>query len=260
MVFKVAYSFGFLGEYDEDDLQSSAPKGFQRDVINMYSQAAFYSYSLISNVVLLNLLIAIIGDSYDRVKGNEAATRGIQRARTLCDLDRVWGNLLTGIDNSHGKPDEFYPKCLHVLTQRTSYGYNAVAEKPTWEGKMANVMSSVSENLKGIIEEQNDQLARRVESKLKQIEVNIDDRFASFETRFREMELKRQNEGVESKSAGGGGRIQPSTAELAQDTVTSLVGPPSRVLSTTVMKLKSKGRSKIEMRTQVIAKSKKSKK
>jgi len=255
---KVAYSFGFLGEFTED-LQSSAPKGFERNVISAYSDVAFYTYSLISNVVLLNLLIAIIGDSYNHVKGNEAVARGIQRARTLCDIDRVWGSYLTGIDSIEALPDEFYPKCLHVLARRETFGQNAGLEKTTWEGKMQNTLSSVSENLKGVIEEQNDQLARRVEGRLKQIESNINDRFAAFEVRFQA--ILQQDERGERKSVGVDNSQCKFASFVSVANKTPPAGPPSRVLDNAVFKkMKAKGKAKIGMRQEsygVVAKIKK---
>jgi hypothetical protein len=182
---KFTFSFGFLEEWDNEDLESSVPHGFERNVINVYSHAAFYIFSMFTNIILLNLLIAIIGDSYNRVKDNEAVTRRIQRAKTLCEIDRVWGSYW--LDRISGRADEFYPKCLHVLTKKDDFG-NIMHNDTSREGKLHDFLSSITSSIKETFKEENGQLAHRVEGRLRMMEQNINSKLEIFEGRLLEME------------------------------------------------------------------------
>jgi hypothetical protein len=90
-MFSILFSFLFLGDFESSDLESTSPNRREKTVLNLYSKLFFYGYGLIYLIVLLNLLIAIMGDSYDRVKDDEAANSSLARARALAEIDRVWG-------------------------------------------------------------------------------------------------------------------------------------------------------------------------
>jgi len=102
-------------------------------VLNFFSLGFFMLYALFSNIILLNLLIAVMADSYDRVKEREAVEQRIKRAKTLCNIDRVWGNRF---------PDSFFPKCLHFLTQKGK-SVGGLLDNDVWEGKVTEMRRTI---------------------------------------------------------------------------------------------------------------------
>jgi hypothetical protein len=64
---RISFAFGLLGELDDDALRSSRRDSWERNTLNAFSELLFYFYATVSQVIILNLLIAIVGDSYDKV-------------------------------------------------------------------------------------------------------------------------------------------------------------------------------------------------
>ena len=70
-----------LGDFDVEDFSSAGTPAVSMFVLFM---------SLVV-IVLMNLLIAIMGDSYDRVRENQRVASQRLRADTLAEIDRQYG-------------------------------------------------------------------------------------------------------------------------------------------------------------------------
>jgi hypothetical protein len=64
----IAFNFGFVGAIDESYLEPYDLEDGHRVPLHICAELLFYMYAIVSNVILLNLLIAVMGDSFDRVK------------------------------------------------------------------------------------------------------------------------------------------------------------------------------------------------
>jgi WD40 repeat protein len=148
----IAFAFGFLGAYEDPELRSTQEEVVggvttRGGVLNFFSWVFFMLYALFSNIILLNLLIAVMADSYDHVKEREAVEQRIKRAKTLCDIDRVWGNTFS---------DSHFPKCLHFLTQKGK-SVGGPLDDDVWEGKvteMRRTIENASNDLTTALKEQ----------------------------------------------------------------------------------------------------------
>jgi hypothetical protein len=68
-MFNTAFKFGFMADTDY-----TVPYGQQEGrhvALGVLTQILFYLYAITSNIILLNLLIAVMGDTFDRVKEME---------------------------------------------------------------------------------------------------------------------------------------------------------------------------------------------
>ena len=98
-------------------------------------------------VGLLNLLIAIMGDTFDRIKSNEALEGRMEQARVLLAIDAVWGGVLSA--PWLGKKALCYPRCLHVLCP--SEAARRVGA-PAWEGRIKAITREFHAGVAEIVE------------------------------------------------------------------------------------------------------------
>ena len=98
-------------------------------------------------VLLLNLLIAIMGDSYEQVKEVERLEGLLERAKIIVDYERLYPRIHT------------YPKYLHLLEKTVEGGGNVA--RPPWEGVSGKVKQEIG------------QLERKLEARLAQSEAKL---------------------------------------------------------------------------------------
>ena len=217
--FQVAFTFGFLGELDGDAIISHLVDGTEKDVINNFATITFYLYAMISNVILLNLLIAIMSDSYDRVKGHEAVARRLQRAKTLCDIDQIWGPHF--VKQSYF--NKYYPNSLHILTQKDSFGQKDTVGETVWEGKMRSTMDALNSSMKKIMVDQNTKLANRLEDRLEQLDKKMIDRLGELELRLNSLESTKR------PKTQAGHLLDTSATLLARTRMLNRLKPTGRI-------------------------------
>jgi len=193
----LAFRLGFLGDFETSELESTQ---VDRDLdghstlgdgLNFLSWIYFVIYGIISNVILLNLLIAVMSDSYDEIKESEKVEQRRKRAKTLCDIDRVWGSFLS----REPFRDLCYPTHLHWLTQKGDQGQDLDKE---WEGKVKELRQKIDKNsqnleksIKGEFEDQfklyqeriNQSIERRERSTNKRIDRLLHDNASLVEMR-----------------------------------------------------------------------------
>ncbi|CAD7704768.1 unnamed protein product [Ostreobium quekettii] len=111
-------------------------------------------YLLLSAVLMLNLLIAIIGDSFDRVKRHETAHFLMGRARVIHDMESsLWSYQRRALRKKIGR-------YLYVLVPESQY---ATKSKHMWQGKIAE--------MEKVLREQTHQ----IDSKLQEMDEKLQD-------------------------------------------------------------------------------------
>jgi hypothetical protein len=135
--------------------------------------------------VFLNLLIAIMGDSYDRIKEKEIAQWRRQQAKSIVDE-----TLLLTDRKKNRKSRSWFPSTLHIL--RPLNNFADAEDGVEWQGKIAQLKRIVTESsndLKKESEKNNyridllgrtvndmDEAARKAEGKLSQKVENLTER------------------------------------------------------------------------------------
>jgi len=102
---------------------------------NANSLGMFVLYMGLVVIVLLNLLIAIMGDSYDRVRENQMVEGLKLRAETLVGMDRLYGRFLELVAR-----ERCYPLVLHVLAP---HGWEESGGGDEWEGRVKAIQRAV---------------------------------------------------------------------------------------------------------------------
>jgi WD40 repeat protein len=139
----IAFNFGFMGSLDQVYLEAYNPDIYQeRVILNMFSQLLFYVYAVVSNIILLNLLIAVMSDSYDRVKEVESYQRRLLRANALLDMERTWGNMLKK------RSQWCFPNCLHVLARKGGLHEDDI-DGLAWAGRIKEIKNEMKRDFIG---------------------------------------------------------------------------------------------------------------
>lgn len=128
-------------------------------------------------MVFLNLLIAIMGDSYDRIKEKEIAQWRRQQAKSIIDETLLLTDVL-----KNRKSRSWFPSTLHLL--RPLNNFTDADDGSEWQGKIAQlkrIITESEENLKKDNEKNNyridivgrsvsniDDATKKIESKLSQ--------------------------------------------------------------------------------------------
>ena len=126
--FYIFVQLAFGGGYEPEDFERAEAK------------CLLVFYLLFNVIILLNLLIAIMGDSYDKVRENESVSKLSNRAVILNAIDNSYGWLLAWF-----YPDVatyYYPKYLHVLTNRALQNTQNI-DSDRWEGGVKELKHAI---------------------------------------------------------------------------------------------------------------------
>jgi hypothetical protein len=141
-----------------------------------FVQILFVTFSVAVVIVMLNLLIAIIGDSHERVV--ESADRLYwmekwkmcrEQEKLLLHLDRtvrcVWGLRIT-------HPSQHNSKWLHVLTLANTSSDSTFQSREAWTGRVKHVTNHIDKALKNRID---DEQVGKVNAKVDDVKAQVDD-------------------------------------------------------------------------------------
>ena len=148
-------------------------------------------YMFMVPIVTMNLLIAIMSDSYDRIRDNQRLEGRLQKAMVLVDIDRTYGWLLDRIfTRIFGK--SIYPVYLHVLApagENDSIGRG----EDQWDGRLKAIRRGIKEAIAGV--------KRDMENKMKGFERRMEGFERSMQNKVEGIENKMGNkmEGIEKK-------------------------------------------------------------
>lgn len=107
----------------------------------------FVLFTFIVIVVMLNLLIALMGDSYERVNNQKAQARQSELAGIIVDIET------TIRENSSSRWFLYFPRWVHVL-----YNPNPPAEDLSWTSRTRVITNAVAKSSESLAE----RLERRV--------------------------------------------------------------------------------------------------
>ena len=135
-----------LGDWDMENFQAVTIKKFNdtdveipNPLVTSFAIGAFCLYMFLVPIVTMNLLIAIMGDSYDRVRDNEVVEGRLQKAEILADMDKTWGFWLARNPIQRKKN---YPRCFHVLEPEGLQMHDEV----DWEGSLKALRKALNES------------------------------------------------------------------------------------------------------------------
>merc|ERR1712196_742136 len=132
---------------------------------------AFSMYMMFGPIVTMNLLIAIMGDSYDFVRENQRLYGLKEKAKTLYDIDHTFFTI------DYFRKDKYFPKYLHVLTRKD--GDNGDEEEEKWEGHLKSLKREIQKNSKELKEELKDKtekMRENMENKSQELKIEISEK------------------------------------------------------------------------------------
>jgi hypothetical protein len=129
----------FGGGYDVEDFETT-DDAIDGNIRNSALKFLVIFYLFINIVILLNLLIAIMGDSYAKVREKDVVSKAANRALILNDIDNSFGWALAWMCPERAKV--WYPKYLHVLTNRALRNTRSV-DSAIWEGGVKELKHAI---------------------------------------------------------------------------------------------------------------------
>jgi hypothetical protein len=122
-----------LGNWDIDQFIGAS------EVTSNAALVAGSLYMFLVPIVTMNLLIAIMSDSYDRVRDNQRLEARLQKAMVLVDIDRTYGGLLSRFFG-----ESIYPFYLHVLAPADESGSLDMGDDQ-WDGRLKAIQRGMKE-------------------------------------------------------------------------------------------------------------------
>lgn len=122
------FNYGMIGEYSDFhvDFSTRYTCAAQADDgttgrgecsrLNLIALGLFVAMMILVNIVSLNLLIAIMSDSYQAVRENSVLEYAYEKAKLLLNLEITWLPVLAWLRGTHTSEDTgTFPRWLHVL-------------------------------------------------------------------------------------------------------------------------------------------------
>jgi hypothetical protein len=143
-----------LGDADIESFhaEQTNPSHGNIDLTSTVGDLLYILYCMFILIVMFNMLIAQMGDSFERVQEIERVAAARERVRVLAGIIRY---NMTRPDQQH------FPKWLHILTSREGHSFKPKGEED-WEGRLAtikmevkNVKKSISKDVEILFEQQN---------------------------------------------------------------------------------------------------------
>ena len=143
------YRMGIMGDFEVDDYNVDGSDLEQNPMLYVF----FILITVAITISMLNLLIAVISDTYDRVNENMVSRLTRARAGRIAELERAYGKLRM---------------CGYLMILQPAHGSDA----PDWQGKVAMIPKRTHEILQGelkILKDVKEQL-KDVKRELKDVE------------------------------------------------------------------------------------------
>merc|ERR1712146_639082 len=177
-----------LGDFDVEEFQVESSKAQTDSAL-----IAFSMYMLFGPIVTMNLLIAIMGDSYDFVRENQRLYGLKEKAKTLYEIDHTFFTI------EYFRKDKYFPKYLHVLTRKD--GDNG-EEEEKWEGHLKKLKREIQKNSKELTEkiennskglkkemsEMKTEISEKIENNSKELKENLSKELKEMTKRQEHME------------------------------------------------------------------------
>ena len=144
-----------LGDFDVNELEESSSF-----VITVF---LFVGFTFFINIIMLNLLIAIMGDIFDRIQENAVAEFLFARANILLEIEATFGE-------KEKSKAEWYPRWLQVLVATTEG--NESDDRVDWAGRvraLKGAMNKINEQV-GVLKDKFEQSEKKREESEKKRE------------------------------------------------------------------------------------------
>ena len=141
-----------LGDFDVEEFEIESSKAQTDSAL-----IAFSMYMLFGPIVTMNLLIAIMGDSYDFVRENQRLYGLKEKAKALYDIDHTFFTI------EYFRKDEYFPKYLHVLTRKDGNSIDDEEEK--WEGHLKKLQREIKKNSE-VLKKEMSEMKKEIQAKI----------------------------------------------------------------------------------------------
>ena len=199
MVAMRMYTVFLLGAYDPSDFELDG----ENDVI--LTSVVLVLMSLFTSIIMLNLLIALMGESFANIKARENEELALVRAGVIVEVEQYL--------SKGGRTDERFPNILHVL-------------KPTREVKAKLDFPDVVRQMDAQdkrVEEQFKSAAEQLEKRLQAVEQTIE------ENQKKTEDNQKKTEETQKKMEENQKNILAALGQLMQDKGVSVVRRSSQI-------------------------------
>ena len=128
-------------------------------------KVVFILVMLFVNIVMLNLLIAIMGDSYDKVQENAFLEYRREKARVLMEIEIM-------MTKKERKREDYFPRWLHVLQPTTTGGARS---RDRWIGRIREIKESVEQQVVNLEHSMRDQFGQQLRKQQKEMEKSLEE-------------------------------------------------------------------------------------
>ena len=158
-----------LGMWDIEQFDGFREGGL--DELSALALLVFVLYTVLAVVIAMNLLIAIMGDSYDRVRENQAVHSRIERAEALVAMDWLVQLVMSR--------EQCFPEVLHVLASKDNDGLaDDGADDDNWGGRLKELKKSITkveQNMEASIAKVEQNMEASIKGAEQRIKVDIGD-------------------------------------------------------------------------------------
>ena len=193
IIFANAFAFLLVSERDQEEFSTLTFSwfsaytlmlgAFEKEVFGVAREglpqwvmlAFFYYFTMFVNVVLLNVLISIIGDTYERVQGQSVQVSLLQRANLLLDIEAHMSGKAGGGGKGGGggkaaaAERKQYPAWVHVITRVEEAGGS-----DQWAGRLTAIKGMVSSLSEKIVANENSVVQRLTRAMMGEIKASED--------------------------------------------------------------------------------------
>ena len=121
----------FFGDADLEDMEASDENKSK----TRFAKLFFLLFVLFFPIVLMNLLIAILGDSYDSVRANQKLYGLVEKANAIFDIDILFHKMF-----SEEQKNELFPKYFHVLDKaKAKKEDEEIEDFGKWDGQLRSI-------------------------------------------------------------------------------------------------------------------------
>jgi len=158
MVAMRMYTVFLLGAYDPSDFELDG----ENDVI--LTSVVLVLMSLFTSIIMLNLLIALMGESFANIKARENEELALVRAGVIVEVEQYM--------SKGGRTDERFPNILHVL--KPTREVKAKLDFPDMERQVDALNKRVEEQFESSAKEQAE-VAEQLEKRLHAVEQKMEE-------------------------------------------------------------------------------------
>uniref|UniRef100_A0A061RUB1 Polycystin cation channel PKD1/PKD2 domain-containing protein n=1 Tax=Tetraselmis sp. GSL018 TaxID=582737 RepID=A0A061RUB1_9CHLO len=154
------YAFGMmLGAFDITFFDSLGE-------FRLLGQGLFIAYMVFQMILLLNLLIALMGDSYEKVQEKAKVEALRERAGLLVEIELVAGK-------RYLKRNNYCPRWLHALVPKETLQAGETRRNREWAGITGTIRQDLESQLSVVRNQIRDEMEKNAEALTERISGNV---------------------------------------------------------------------------------------